>query len=418
MNFLSSLDAKDRKLLLWCVGVGLALAILTGFLMPTNDNDNPLPSSYLADRHGARAAYETLLRSGYQIQRWERPLSDLAQTAGPDTVVIFAEPFVRDAGDIQAVRTIVERGGRVLATGLVGGYLLPDGASSAPKDFDFSACQLQPQGLDALADSGLVWMRTEATWRLGNPVQRVEYACAGQPAVVEYGWGRGHVVWWASSTPLENASLTRAGDLTLLLNSLGPRAGHHFYWDESLHGDVRSVLSYAAGPSLTLLLCGLLGLGLLVVFSFSRRSGPLRELPAPARATPVEFLEALGSLYKNAGAASTAVAIAWDGFRARSLQRCGLHGCRMGAAELAAAIRRRFGHANASLPPDFEADLAACEEASWSETVQPRAALRLIQKLNDHEERLIAAVKSALDRFAVDGAQSIQNHSRQQERAS
>ncbi len=46
MKFLSSLDAKDRSLLLWCLGIAIALAVLTGFLLPNgNSNDNPLPSS-------------------------------------------------------------------------------------------------------------------------------------------------------------------------------------------------------------------------------------------------------------------------------------------------------------------------------------------------------------------------------------
>ncbi|MGH9600635.1 MAG: DUF4350 domain-containing protein [Terracidiphilus sp.] len=416
MKFLSSLDAKDRRLLLWCVGIGLALAILTGFLMPDNGDDNPLPSSYLSGRHGARAAYETLLRSGYEMQRWERPLGELAATSGPDTVVIFAEPYMRNASDLRAVQAILRRGGRVLATGLMGGLLLPNSASNPPKDFDFSACELEPQGLDALAGSGEVWMRPEATWKVGNPTQRVEYSCAGQPAVVEYDWGKGHVVWWASSTPLENGTLARAGDLELLLNSLGPRAGHRFYWDESLHGEIQSSWSYAAGSSLTMLRFGLPLLGLLVVLSFSRRSGPVRDLPAPARATPVEFLEALGSLYQNAGAASAAVGIAWERFRARSLELCGLRGRKMGAAELAETIRRRFGRSDASLPADLEVDLAACEEATWSETVQPRVALRLIQKLHDHEERLIAAAKWGNSR--VDAAQSLQSDSKEHERAS
>jgi len=97
MRFLSSLDAKDRRLLPWFFGIGLTLAVLTGFLLPSgNDDSNPLPSTYLAGRHGARAAYETLLRSGYSLERWERPLSELAATSGPDTVVIFAEPFTRE----------------------------------------------------------------------------------------------------------------------------------------------------------------------------------------------------------------------------------------------------------------------------------------------------------------------------------
>ena len=173
------------------------------------------------------------------IDRWERPLGELAATAGPDTVVIFAEPFSRETSDIKAVRQIVERGGRVLSTGFWGGFILPGGEPDTPKEFSFAACQLEPEGLDALADSGEVWMVPEATWQVGNPTQRIQYSCAGQPAVVEYDYGKGHVVWWASSTPLENSSLARAGNLDLLLNSLGPREGHHFYWDESLHGDVR-----------------------------------------------------------------------------------------------------------------------------------------------------------------------------------
>ena len=154
------------------------------------------------------------------------------------------------------MRQIVERGGRVLSTGFWGGFILPGGAPDTPKEFNFAACKLEPEGLDPLADSGEVWMVPEATWQVGNPAHRVQYSCAGQPAVVEYDWGKGHVVWWASSTPLENGSLARANNLDLLLNSLGPREGHHFYWDESLHGDIRSNWSYAAGPALTLLRIG------------------------------------------------------------------------------------------------------------------------------------------------------------------
>jgi hypothetical protein len=390
MKFLSSLDAKDRKLLLWCVGIGLALAIATGFLLPgANSNDNPMPSSYLSGQHGARAAYETLLRSNYPIERWERPLSELAATAGPDTVVIFAEPFTREASDIKAVRTILERGGRVLSTGFWGGYILPGEASDTPREFDFAACKLSPEGLDPLAGSGEVWMVPEATWQVGDPAHRVDYGCAGQPAVVEYDWMKGHVVWWASATPLENGSLARAHDLDLLLNSLGPRQGHRFYWDESLHGDVRSTWSYASGPALTLLQFGLPLLGLLIVFSFSRRSGPVRDLPAPARATPIEFLEALGSLYRNAGAASTALAVAWERFRRHTLQLCGLRATKMSSADLAAVIRRRYPGADTSL----EADLAACEEAAWGETITPREALKMIQTLYAHQEKLRAAAK-------------------------
>jgi len=272
MKFLSSLDSKDRKLLFWCLGIALLLAVAIGFLLPGASNDNPLPSTYLATQHGARAAYEMLLRSDYQIERWERPLSELAAAAGPGTVVIFAEPFSHEPTDLKAVRQIVERGGRVLSTGYWGGSILPLEATDTPKAFDFAACKLEPEGLDPLAGTGEIWMVPEATWQVGNPAFRVDYTCAGQPAVVEYDWGKGHVVWWASSTPLENGFLARANDLDLLLNSLGPREGHHFYWDESLHGEVRSTFSYASGTAWNMLWFGLLALALIVVLSFSRRA--------------------------------------------------------------------------------------------------------------------------------------------------
>jgi hypothetical protein len=348
-----------------------------------------MPSTWLAGRHGARAAYEILLRSNYQIERWERPLSELAETAGPETVVILAQPYSRDPAEIKAVRKIVRQGGRVLSTGYLGGFLLPNEASGMPLEFNFAACKLEPEGLDALAGSGEAWMVLEGTWAVGNPAQRVEYSCAEKPAVVEYEFGKGHVVWWASSTPLENGSINRAHNLDLLLNSLGPRAGHRFYWDESLHGDIRSVWSYAAGPALTLLWVGLLGMAVLIVFSYSRRSGPVRELPPPARATPIEFLEALGSLYRKAGAATTAVSVAWERFRRHSLRLSGQPASKMSAAELAAVIRRRFPRADESL----EADLAACEEAAWAETANPRQALKLIQLLHGHYEKLMEAAR-------------------------
>jgi hypothetical protein len=262
-----------------------------------------------------------------------------------------------------------------------------------PKEFNFAACKLAPEGLDTLAGSGEVWMVPEATWQVGRPSDRVQYSCAGQPSVVEYDWGQGHVVWWASATPLENGSLARAHDLEFFLNALGPKPGHHFYWDESLHGEIKSDWSFASGPALTMLRIGLPVLALLVLLSFSRRSGPVRELPPPLRTTPIEFIDALGSIYRNAGAASTAVSIAWDRFRRHALRLCGMRGQGMGAAELAAVLRRRFPSAGAEL----ENFLADCEASIANDALSPREALRIVQLLERLRADLDAAARPAGD---------------------
>jgi len=390
MKFLSSLDPKDRRLLLWSLGIAITLALFIGFVLPNgNGNENPLPSTYLAGQHGARAAYDSLLRAGYPIERWERPLGELAAIADSHTVVIFAQPFTREREDVKAVSQIIERGGRVLSTGFWGGFLLPDAEAGTPKEFTFAACKLEPEGLDPIAATGEVWMVPEATWQVGNPKQRTQYSCAGQPAVVEYDYGKGHVVWWASATPLENGTLSRAQDFDLLLNSLGPRDGHHFYWDESLHGEVRSNWSYVTGPTVPLLWIGLALVAMLMIFSFSRRSGPLRDLPPPLRVTPIEYIDALGSLYRNAGAASTAITIAWERFRRYTLRLCGLRQAPISADELSATIRRRFPAADSSL----EADLQSCEDATLNDKIEPRAALKIIHALHRHRQMLSVAAK-------------------------
>ena len=54
MKLLSSLDPKDRRLLLWSLGIAITLALFIGFVLPSgNGNDNPLPSSYLSGQHGS-----------------------------------------------------------------------------------------------------------------------------------------------------------------------------------------------------------------------------------------------------------------------------------------------------------------------------------------------------------------------------
>jgi hypothetical protein len=399
MKLFSSLDSKDRNMMLVILGLIAALFVVLAFLTPPQDpNSNTVPDSNLAAHHGAKAAFTLLAQSGYAIQRSEVPLSTVASQAGPGTVVILAEPTYSDSDDHKAVAEILRKGGRVLATGFRGGDLLPGNSvtsSKAVSELSFAACEAQPDGLGSLAGTGSIWIVPEATWEESSPQVRTAYTCAGQPVVVEYPVGKGLAVWWASSTPLENSSITRGQNLELLLNSVGPPHGQKIDWDESLHNEKETPSGDSGGPVWSLLGLGSIGMILLVIFSLSRRSGPVRPMPHAPRTTPIEFLDALGGLYRSTGAASTAMQIAWERFRSQAGLLTGQpKGFGRGqsksetsAKELSAAITRRFG----AVANGMEPDLIAAEEACWDDKLKPRRALALVQALRRHEETLRAA---------------------------
>ena len=388
MKLLASLDANDRRMLFIALGlVALVLIVLAVFTSREDPNRNPIPDSYLSGQHGAKAAFTLLQQSGYTIERWEEPLHDLAAQAGPGTVLILAEPSTYELADRTAIYAILRKGGRVLATGLDGGFLLPGSEIKMSPVLSFAACEAQPDGLQPLAGAGPVWIVPRASWNETRPEVRTAYTCGDQPVVVEYPVGKGTAVWWASSTPLENGSIERGQNLELLLNSVGPPENRHIYWDESLHGIVHSQWEYVSGPIWPLLWLGFLGLVLLAVLSFSRRSGPIRELPQAPRTTPIEFLEALGALYRSTGATGTAMQIAWERFRTQAALMTGQKTAHLDARQLAAILERRFG----SIAAGMEEDLVEAEEACSQENLKARDALAMIQTLRRHEETLRAS---------------------------
>jgi hypothetical protein len=395
MKLLSSLDPKDRRMLLIVLGLVVALlAVLAIFTPSQNPDESQTPDSYLSGKYGAKAAYTLLEQSGYEIEHWEQPLSELAAKADATTVLIVAEPYTWDKTDRLAVASILRKGGRVLATGYDGGLLLPRNAVTVSKQATFAACEATPDGLQPLASGGTIWIVPQATWYESDSATQTAYTCAGQPVVVEYPVGKGHAIWWASSTPLENGSITRSQNLELLLNSAGPAAGQHIYWDESLHGKSHTQWDFVSGPVWPLLVWGSIGLALLVTFSYSRRSGPIRPLPQVPRTTPIEFLDALGSLYRSTGAAATATQIAWERFRAQAVLLTGQRSPQIDARQLAAAIDRRFG----AVAKQMEPDMIAAEEACWDENLKPRRALALVQALRRHEETLRKASSHGTER--------------------
>ncbi len=211
----------------------------------------------------------------------------------------------------------------------------------------------------------------------------MHYHCGESAVVVSYKFQQGEVVWWASTLPLTNVGIKEPGNLELLLNSIGERNSRVF-WDEYFHGfEQRSLWATVSDTPLRWALAQLALVGLALIVTFSRRSGPLRPLVEESRLSPLEFVRTLGGLYQSAKATNSAVEASYQRFRQVLTRRLALRED-TSAAELARTAQVRLGFKE----PGFAEKLQRCEDAITDPELTEKQAVELTQVLNDYLRQL------------------------------
>ncbi len=274
----------------------------------------------------------------------------------------------------------MRRGGRLLITGpnvhqfLTGAavkLMPPQGATTQ----NYQAAAVSP----ITQDAPIITMAATVRWDGDNVDAAPMYVQNGSIVVVAYKLGEGQVVWWASASPLSNVGISAAGNLNLLLNSMGPADGTTVLWDEYYHGERRSLSSYLAGtPVLWALLQGGI-IGVMLVMAFGRRTGPTRMPVVESRLSPLEFVETLGALYQSAGAASGAVSTVWERFRYLVCTRLGL--------PRTANVRQMYDSARERLgwtEPGFFEAMQTAERASTDGSLSSKDALRIVESIEHY----------------------------------
>ncbi len=319
-------DPSDRRLLIWA-GVFVLLVIVALAFLSQDEKDSGIPSTYSAQNHGAKAAYLLLQEVGFNVERWQQSPTALPQDP-THTVLVLASPFRAPTRDEKsALQVYLTRGGKILATGANVSVYLPDAETDSeilpaptPKGYE-------PQLLTPLTRGGKIQMSPTAYWKGSSAGSLAHYADEGRPIVVSYQVGNGEVIWWGANTPLTNAGIAKSGNMALLLNSLGGADSQadktHILWDEYFHSEGSSIGDYLFDPPLKY---GFLQFALVfiaLIFTFSRRNGPIHPLPEPSRLSPLEFVHTLGKLYRRANAVHSALEIPYARFRMLATRRLG-----------------------------------------------------------------------------------------------
>lgn len=375
------LEPGDRKFLI--VAGGLVLVVLVvalAFSPPPAEPRQGFPSSHSAAPDGAKAAFLLLKDLGYQVERWERPPTELPSEPA-SALLILAEPFFPSSAEERyALRTFLQAGGRVLAVGSSAAHLLPEGGALGhePPETDW---RRYTAVLPSLLARGApeITMEPRARWQMAHFNHLAIYAAGRNSVVVSYNHGKGKVIWWAAATPLANAGIAESGNLNLLLNCLGPPGQTRVLWDEYFHGQRGSLWSYFAGTPLPWGLAQMGVVALAVLVTFARRAGPVRAPVAESRLSPLEFIETLGDLYHRGHAASAAVESSFQRFRYLLTRRLSLPGT-TGVARLYEAVRERLGWREPGL---FET-LQRAERGARDPALTDEDALQVVQALEQY----------------------------------
>jgi len=371
---------RDRKLLLGAFIVFILLIVGVVVLGGEQGEKVEIPSSYSTASGGAKAGYLLLAQSGYEVRRWERPLTDLPQAAG--TTLILADPDEAPTLDErESIKSFLYRGGRIIATGMFSGIFLPDNDSVPDVLLGVSwkrASAVSPSAITRAAPQ--ITIAPQARWPSYSPAYAL-YGDGEEVVVVKYPYGRGEVFWWAAATPLTNAGLKEPGNLEFLLACMGDTKAPIF-WNEYIHG-YRETLGSSVGQSpVKWLLLQLALLGLAVLATFSRRSGPVFAPVTDVRLSPLEFVQTLGGLYENADTASVAVDISYQRLRYWLTRRLGV-AANIPLKDLEAAVHERFGQEG----DRFAAILRRCEAAKSDPYLSESEGLHLVQELDQYASR-------------------------------
>ena len=362
----------------FAIALGIVILLVmsaVAYLKSEQEKGDGHPSSYSNLRKGAKAAFLLLQQSGYPVERWEHSPQDLPADAH-GVLFIVAEPLsYPNTEESAAFSRFLLHGGSILAAGLIpNGFVANSQATTG--DLRIGSVECTPVAPTGLTRGGSISLDGGFKWNPDDRSPLVHFVDQkGNAVVVSYPIGNGSVVWWASAWPLENVGIREKNNLELLLNSVS--SYKRILWDEYYQDEHKQVASHKPVRAYKWALAQLALIAVVVVLTFSRRSGPLVPLMQESRLSPLEFVETLGSVFRRARSTHVAVEIAFQRFRQIAVRRLGIR-----VTSSAGEIVETMAHHGIRLPESSARLVRDSEMAANDATLTEAAALQYVRALN------------------------------------
>lgn len=297
------------------------------------------PSTYFTDPSGARALLLVMQQFLPATEQWRRPLNLLPLPKdgnGASTLIAAGPARPLSDGEAEHLDRWLGAGGQLILLSADG---WPLRRAAAPKDVDLSAEPVNRNGeADPTAtflsrhEPSLHWTNAEKliiargvgpsipdaevhlAWRrsftrTGNA--RIIASAGNAPVAVEIPVGQGRIIAVADPTVATNGALRRSDNAVWLVSLAAGWGGGNVLFDEYHHGfgQKRSTMELTQAFFMTPWGWSVLQIivaGFLFVFAYRRRFGRIREMPAAARASPVELVEARAGVLQAAEAQALA----------------------------------------------------------------------------------------------------------------
>ncbi len=347
---------------LWLVLVAFGI-LFGGFLVWSQQSERGALeheySTYRSDESGARAFFLTLEGLGMRPQRWQ---ADFTALPSPGLLFILAPAAARSGGailpyEIEALDDWVRRGSTLVVMGErknplyqalgvftsvpkrprpAGGYPVAEPAqpgrlAAGVKEIHLQSGRAFRFGREK-EERSLFGGEEEPD--LPQPIQApgedewlTLFGTRADPVVITTSRGKGQYLLVSDAHPAGTLALAIPDNLHFMVNLASLAGEGALLFDEAHHRSIRrGFVAYARARRFTPFLIYLLALLAVLLWRSGVRFGNPVPLVADPRRDTREYVDAVATLYRNAGMARDALAAGYEQFRRRAAVRLGLSG--------------------------------------------------------------------------------------------